>query len=160
MPALRNLRHERFARAFIKTNVAARAYAQAGYIATTRSSLDTCASRLLRHAQVKRRIAELRKQMAARNRISLDSLLDDLAADRALARELGQPAAAISATMNQARLVGLLVDRKESRKLGDFAELPSEAEVLAMLRAELGEESAAVLAAALERLNDQPGERA
>ena len=114
MPALRNLRHERFARAFIKTNVAARAYAKAGYIATTRSSLDTCASRLLRHAQVKRRIGELRKQMAARNRISLDSLLDDLAADRALARTLGQPSAAIAATQLTARLCGLLVDRKES----------------------------------------------
>jgi hypothetical protein len=149
MPALRNLRHERFARAFIKTNVAARAYAQAGYIATTRSSLDTCASRLLRHAQVKRRIAELRKQMAARNRISLDSLLDDLAADRALARTLGQPSAAIAATQLTARLCGLLVDRKESGQPGEFAGLQSEAEVLALVRRELGDDSATALAAAL-----------
>jgi hypothetical protein len=52
--------------------------------------------------------------MAARNRISLDSLLDDLAADRALARTLGQPSAAIAATQLTARLCGLLVDRKES----------------------------------------------
>jgi hypothetical protein len=149
MPALRNLRHERFARAFIKTNVAARAYAQAGYIATTRSSLDTCASRLLRHAQVKRRIGELRKQMAARNRISLDSLLDDLAADRALARTLGQPSAAIAATQLTARLCGLLVDRKESGQPGEFAGLQSEAEVLALVRRELGDDSATALAAAL-----------
>jgi terminase small subunit-like protein len=149
MPALRNLRHERFARAFIKTNVAARAYAKAGYIATTRSSLDTCASRLLRHAQVKRRIAELRKQMAARNRISLDSLLDDLAADRALARTLGQPSAAIAATQLTARLCGLLVDRKESGQPGEFAGLQSEAEVLALVRRELGDDSATALAAAL-----------
>jgi hypothetical protein len=149
MPALRNLRHERFARAFIKTNVAARAYAQAGYIATTRSSLDTCASRLLRHAQVKRRIAELRKQMAARNRISLDSLLDDLAADRALARTLGQPSAAIAATQLTARLCGLLVDRKESGQPGEFAGLQSEAEVLALVRRELGDDSATALTAAL-----------
>jgi len=149
MPALRNLRHERFARAFIKTNVAARAYAKAGYIATTRSSLDTCASRLLRHAQVKRRIGELRKQMAARNRISLDSLLDDLAADRALARTLGQPSAAIAATQLTARLCGLLVDRKESGQPGEFAGLQSEAEVLALVRRELGDDSATALAAAL-----------
>ena len=149
MPALRNLRHERFARAFIKTNVAARAYAKAGYIATTRSSLDTCASRLLRHAQVKRRIAELRKQMAARNRISLDSLLDDLAVDRALARTLGQPSAAIAATQLTARLCGLLVDRKESGQPGEFAGLQSEAEVLALVRRELGDDSATALAAAL-----------
>jgi phage terminase small subunit len=160
MSALANIRHERFARAVIRTGVAARAYLKAGYTPTTRNALDVSACQLLRRPKVQARIKELRKQMAARNRITVDTLLDDLAADRALARELGQPAAAISATMNQARLVGLLVDRKESRKLGDFAELPSEAEVLAMLRAELGEESAAVLAAALERLNDQPGERA
>ena len=95
------------------------------------------------------RVRELRKQMAARNRISLDSLLDDLAADRALARTLGQPSAAIAATQLTARLCGLLVDRKESGQPGEFAGLQSEAEVLALVRRELGDDSATALAAAL-----------
>src|SRR5882762_10660531 len=53
MPALNNLRHERFARAFIKTNVAARAYLEAGYEPSNRNTLDAAASRLLGHVKVK-----------------------------------------------------------------------------------------------------------
>jgi hypothetical protein len=106
---------------------------------------------MLRHAQVKRRINELRGQMADRNRITVDTLLADLAADRALARDLGQPSAAIAATQLSAKLVGLLVDRKESGQPGEFAGLQSAAEVLAQLSTELGPEAAALLSAALER---------
>src|SRR6266850_4500029 len=80
-----------------------------------------------------------------------DTLLDDLAADRALARDLGQPSAAIAATQLSAKLVGLLVERKESGQPGDFAGLQSASEVLALVKAELGDETAALLAAALER---------
>jgi hypothetical protein len=149
MSALANIRHERFARAVIRTGVAARAYLKAGYTPTTRNALDVSACQLLRRPKVQARIRELRKQMAARNRISLDSLLDDLAADRALARTLGQPSAAIAATQLTARLCGLLVDRKESGQPGEFAGLQSEAEVLALVRRELGDDSATALAAAL-----------
>lgn len=93
--------------------------------------------------------------MATRNRITVDSLLDDLQADRALARELGQTAAAIQATQLSAKLVGLLVDRKESGAPGDFASLQSRDEVLAVLRTELGENAARLLSAALsETLTD------
>src|SRR3982074_2623163 len=108
MSALTNVRHERFVVALLRTGVAATAYLKAGYAPTTRNALDVSACQLLRRPKVQARVRELRKQMAARNRISLDSLLDDLAADRALARTLGQPAAAISATMHQARVGGLL----------------------------------------------------
>jgi len=151
MAPLPNIRHERFARAFIKTNVAARAYLKAGYHASNRNTLDACASRLLGYAKVKSRVLELRQQMAARNRITVDTLLDDLASDRELARTLGQPSAAIAATQLSAKLVGLLVERKESGQPGDFAGLQSASEVLALVKAELGDETAALLAAALER---------
>ena len=149
MSALANIRHERFARAVIRTGVAARAYLKAGYTPTMRNALDVSACQLLRRPKVQARIRELRKQMAARNRISVDTLLDDLAADRALARTLGQPSAAIAATQLTARLCGLLVDRKESGQPGEFAGLQSEAEVLALVRRELGDDSATALAAAL-----------
>ena len=91
--------------------------------------------------------------MAGRHRITVDTLLQDLADDRALARTLGQPSAAIAATQLTAKLVGLLVDRKEQGQPGDFAGLQSEAEVLAMVEAELGVESAAILAAELAKLD-------
>jgi hypothetical protein len=76
-------------------------------------------------------------------------LIEDLAEDRTLARSLGQPSAAIAATQLTAKLVGLLVDRKESGQPGEFAGLQSEAEVLALVRRELGDDSATALAAAL-----------
>ncbi len=46
-----------------------------------------------------------------------------------------------------AKLVGLLVDRKEQGQPGDFAGLQSAAEVLERITAELGPETAAALAA-------------
>jgi hypothetical protein len=149
MPALANIRHERFARAYIRTGNAAASYLKAGYAPTTRESLDPAASKLTRQNKVASRIRELRKQMAARNRISVDSLIEDLAADRSLARDLGQPSAAIAATQLTARLCGLLVDRKESGQPGEFSGLQSADEVLALIHRELGEDIATALAAAL-----------
>jgi hypothetical protein len=86
----------------------------------------------------------------------VDSLIEDLAADRSLARDLGQPSAAIAATQLTARLCGLLVDRKESGQPGEFSGLQSADEVLALIRRELGEDIATALAAALEQQDDAP----
>lgn len=85
------------------------------------------------------------------------NVLDDLDADRQLARDLGQPSAAIQATQLRAKLVGLLVDRKESDAPGDFAAMQTADEVMALVRQELGEETAAALAAALAK-QDEPAE--
>src|SRR3977135_2876309 len=158
MSALTNVRHERFVVALLRTGVAATAYLKAGYAPTTRNALDVSACQLLRRPKVQTRIRELRKQMAARNRISVDTLLDDLAADRALARTLGQPSAAIAATQLVARLCGVLVEHKETGQPGEVAGMQSEAEVLALVVAELGAESAAILAAALAK-HDRDAER-
>jgi phage terminase small subunit len=137
-----------------KHGVKAKAYLKAGYTPKTRSGLDAAACRLARHSKVKGRIRELKHQMAARNRVTVDSLLQDLADDRALARDLGQPGAAIQATQLSAKLVGLLVDRKESGAPGDFAGLQSADEVLALVTTELGAETAALLAKALGKQED------
>lgn len=89
--------------------------------------------------------------MAARNRITVDSLLQDLAEDRALARELGQASAAISATQLAAKLVGLLVDRKEAGAPGDFASLQTADAVLDAVRKDLGDAAADVVARLLSQ---------
>jgi hypothetical protein len=140
----------------MRTGVASQAYAKAGYETKPGRPTISAASRLLTHVDVQRRIRELRKQMATRNRITVDTLIDDLREDRQLARELGQPSAAIAATQLSAKLVGLLVDRKESGQPGDFADLQSEADVLALVRSELGDESAQALATALARADTAP----
>ena len=143
----------------MKCGVAAQAYRKAGYNNTSRNGLDVNASRLLRHTKVNSRIKELRRQMAKRNAISVDTLLDDLAADRALARQLEQPSAAIAATQLAARLCGLLVDRKESGAPGEFSGLQSLDDVIALARTQLGDEMASLLQASLERRPDAlPGD--
>lgn len=88
-----------------------------------------------------------------KTQITVASLLDELATDRELARKVDQPSAAITATMSQARLLGLLVDRKEIGEPGAFTQ--SEAEVLARVAAELGDDAASALARALEQASSR-----
>jgi hypothetical protein len=149
MPALANPRHERFARLYMRKGVATEAYLKAGYETTTDLATRVNACRLLAHANVKRRITELKKQMAARNRITVDSLVSELEEDRALARALGQPSAAVAAVQLKARLSGLLIDRKEQGAPGDFTALQTPDEVLAAVRRELGDAAADMLSASL-----------
>ena len=158
MPALANPRHERFARYYLKYGVAAVAYRKAGYNPTTRNSLDASASQLLRVPKVQSRIREIKRQMSTRTRITIESLLHDLAEDRALARETKQVSAAIAATQLSAKLVGLLIDRKESGQPGDFSDLTSADEILARVRADLGDEMADAITQALAKQADVPAE--
>ena len=151
MPALANPRHERFARYWLKTQNATEAYRRAGYDCQSYDAQRACASRLLTNANVKRRIAEIRRQMTQRTRITLETLLRDLAEDRALARETKQVSAAIAATQLSAKLVGLLIDRKESGQPGDFSDLTSADEIMAKVRADLGDEFADALAGVLSK---------
>jgi len=89
--------------------------------------------------------------MTYKTKISLESLLNDLAEDRQLARSLGQASAAIQATQTAAKLVGLMVERKESGAPGDFASLGTVDEIVAKVRSELGEQAALLLQGALEK---------
>jgi phage terminase small subunit len=149
MPALANPRHERFVRFYLKTHNASEAYRRAGYATTTNLANRVNASRLLSHANVKRRFAELRRSMAQKTEISLASLLQDLAEDRALARRLGQASAAVQATQLAAKLTGHLVDRKETGAPGEFAGLKTAEDVLEELKKLLGAAAAAAIEASL-----------
>ena len=153
MPALRNPRHERFAQLFHESGNARRSYVAAGYHASVTvppnrraSSADAHASRLVRHGKVQSRLAELAAMTLKRHEITVDSLLADLESDRELAHIEGQGAAAVQATMAKARLLGLIVSRKEAGAPGEFAALATTQEVLAAIRNELGEQAADALA--------------
>ena len=121
----------------------------AGFKPTTRNALDVSACQLLRRPKVKARIWELQTQIARRSAVTLDTLLDDLEAARERAHELGQPSAAIAATMGKARLLGLLVDRREHGAPGEFAPTLTAAEVLERVREVLGDAAADALDVAL-----------
>jgi hypothetical protein len=154
MPILPNVRHERFAKAFVRGIRASDAYRQAGYTHKP-NSVWACSSRLLGQAMVKRRIDELRAMQGVKHRITVDSLLSDLAQDRDLARRLEQPGAALQATQLMAKLTGFLVDRKETGLPGDFAALQTRDDVIARVRQEMGDE-AVVLLEQLLIISDAP----
>ena len=56
---------------------------------------------------------ELQAAHAARHEITIDTITAMLKADRELAREKEQPAAAVSAAMRLAKLHGLIVDKSK-----------------------------------------------
>lgn len=69
------------------------------------------ACRLDARPEVRARIAELQERGAKRAEMTIADLVEQLAEDRAFAREQEAPAAAVSATMGQAKVLGLLRER-------------------------------------------------
>ena len=157
MGALLNPRHERFARAYREHEGNARkAYIEAGYrtrlprIPTESSPTDAAASRLLRRVTVKKRIGELAMADMGRHKITVDTLLSDLEEDRQLAIETKSAAAAATCTMSKAKLLGLLVDKKEVSNM-DGRNLSTPEQILARVTEELGPDAARILASMIGR---------
>lgn len=123
---LANVRHEAFARAYVRLGTGRNAYAAAGYKARMPDDLhdpgpiDAAASRLLKQVRVNQRIERLREAMAKRAEVTEESILDELEQARSLALQTEAPAAAVSATVAKAKLVGLMIERKEIGDAGEF----------------------------------------
>ena len=123
---LRNPRHEAFARSYVRLGVARRAYVEAGYQSrmpvelTQCGPVDACASRLLKHPKVERRIEGIRQAMVKRADITEDNILEKLERVYHRAMDADQLAAANQAATAQAKLVGMLIDRKEIGDAGEF----------------------------------------
>jgi phage terminase small subunit len=77
MPALRNSRHEAFARAIVKGSTGRAAYCAAGYRAKGVVA-DAAASRLLGNVKVSARIAELKGAAAQASTIEATRVLEEL----------------------------------------------------------------------------------
>lgn len=156
MPALSNPRHERFAQLLHRYGTQRRAYIEAGYKARRprhsrdSSPVDHAASRLAKHVKVKERLSELAAMTTKRHEITVDTLLEDLEADRQLAHKAEQSGGAVTATMSKARLLGLVVDRKESGAPGEFANMQSVQDVVDLVRRELGDQAADALGGLLQ----------
>src|SRR5215467_8515837 len=151
MAPLRNPRHENFVRlvwlADAKNYRRGLAYQAAGYRArldldrpAKASPADVNANRLLKNAKVKARLQEIAAMAAKRHEISEDSLLEELEQARLAALENQQASAAVAATMGKAKLTGMLVERKETGKPGDFDHMSIE-ELRAFLRENKNEHS-------------------
>lgn len=148
MPALKNNRQERFCQ-FIKQGIPPyRAYPKAGY-----EPNDGAPYRLAGNVRVKARLDEITKAMAMKTAVTVESITTDLDRIAAGAEAAAQWSAAKGAVETKAKLHGLLVERKETGAPGEFAELRSADDVLALVKAELGDGIAAALARVLEAGN-------
>jgi len=115
MAALRNPRWEHFAQELAKGKPASEAYVLAGYKAN-----DGNCIRLKGTERVVARVQQLLSRSAARTGVTVESLLDELEEARKQAVEINQPSAAVSAIVAKGKLAGLVVDRKEVGKPGEF----------------------------------------
>jgi hypothetical protein len=115
MPVLLNSRHERFAQALYKGLPAHGAYREAGYSANRGNAV-----RLKTNESVQKRLAELQGMAAADADVTVDTLVRELESARVVAMAKGNLSAAVGAIIGKAKLLGLLVERKEKGAPGDF----------------------------------------
>lgn len=103
---LKNARHERFAQELAKGKSQVDAYKTAGF-----KPHDSAAARLFGNVRVADRVSELKSRAAEKAVITAADIARQLDEDRSFARDLKQAAAAVSASMGKAKVLGLIVDR-------------------------------------------------
>ena len=116
---------EAFCLQFIKTGNASQAYRTVSVRsrAWKAETVWRAAARIMSLSKVGTRIKELRAGMAERAMVTAESLAAELDELIAKAVALGHSGVAVSAVMGKAKLFGLLVGRKETRK-GLLDDLP------------------------------------
>jgi phage terminase small subunit len=124
MPILPNPRHESFAQALAKGKSAAEAYVAAGY-----KDNRSAASRLSTNVNVAARVAELQGKAAERAILTVEDIARQLDEDRTFARENGAAAAAVSATMGKAKVLGLIVEKHDVSGSISLTVSPEDAEL-------------------------------
>lgn len=114
-----NAQQEAFAQAVANGGVTLAAAYGAAYGAPNSPSLRACASTLARKPIVAARIAELRNMLAAKvsERVSygIEEAMKEASAALDLANARGNPGAAVAAVQLRAKLMGLLVEKREVR---------------------------------------------
>jgi phage terminase small subunit len=105
---LKNARHERFAQERAKGKAVDAAYAGAGFKPHRGN-----AHRLSTKESVVARVAELQARTAEKVTTTAADIARQLDEDRAFAKEVGQAGAAVSASLGKAKVLGLVVDKRE-----------------------------------------------
>jgi hypothetical protein len=159
MPALKNIRHELFLREYLKTGIAAEAYRRV-YPNHTGNSARVSASKVLSKANIKRRLAELRGRVMKRSDVTIERILEEYEDARKLAIEQEKPSEMLAASEKKAKLVGLLVDRREVGNAGEFDAMNEPSAILEKVAEEAGPEAAMALAKAFGLMDDQAIEKA
>ena len=132
MPPLPNLKHERFAQALFRGKPQLEAYTEAGY-----KPSEQHACRLASDGKVKARLTELQGRLAEKTITTVESLVKELEETRTDAQGDKQHSAAVSAVLGKAKLLGLIIDRREQGDPGAFDNM-TEDQLRDRLREKLG----------------------
>lgn len=109
-------KQEQFARLYVETGNASKAYRQAYNTDNMKPETVTNeAYKLLQDPDISAMVDDLKAEARQRHAVTVDDLLHELEQARAaaLAAPTPQSSAAVSATMGKAKMLGLLVDKAE-----------------------------------------------
>ena len=151
---LKNPRQERFVRLYLQEmasgGTASSAYKQVYRNAKGFNCANAASWTLLQKPHIKSRIQEMRMDIKRKADITFEKILTDYQEALDLAREKAEPMGIISAAREQAKLVGLLIDRKEIGAAGDFENMESISDILEAVANQAGPEAALALSQAFQ----------
>jgi hypothetical protein len=151
LPVLKNVKHEQFAQLMFEGAKfgwsQGTCYMKAGFRSAGHGA-ETNASRLLKKADIRRRLAELGGGGAKKARVTAASLIEklDVVFDGSVAEK--QFSAAGRAVEVQGKLAGVMVDKLEVGGPGEFT--PTVAETLELVKREFGPVTASAVAWTLD----------
>lgn len=151
---LKNPRQERFVKLYLMEMAnggsATAAYRKVYTNATGFNCASASAHQLLKLPHIKSRIMEMRMDIKRKADITYEKILTNYEEALKLAKEKGDPANIIAAAREQAKLVGLIIDRKEVGGAGDFENMENISEILEAVAQQVGPEAALALSQAFK----------
>jgi hypothetical protein len=133
---LKNTRREKFCLAVAEGKSFTEAHQIAGYKPCRQN-----AARLMTFDDIKQRVAELQQSAAKTSEVTIVGLLQELEHARQRADSLGQLSAAVKAITSKAAISGLLIERHEVGRPGDFDDCDSPAQIVSKLREMVGDDA-------------------
>lgn len=108
-------KQEKFCQEYIATGNASEAYRRSYNVKPTTkdSSVNQQASALLADLRISSRVEQIKASIVQRHQLTIDDILDELEEAREMGKVTQQSSSMVSASMGKAKLLGLIVDRKE-----------------------------------------------
>ena len=103
-----------FVRWYFELGNASEAYKQAYNSTGKPNTLHRKANELLKHPIIKKEVQTMQAQARERNQVTIDNVVDELEEARQIAKQSGNAAAMVSATLGKAKVLGLVVDKQET----------------------------------------------
>jgi hypothetical protein len=121
MPALANIKHEKFVLALFEGLSTKAAYEKAGYVGTNAAT----ARKLAKQYEIVERLRELQEGARERSGITVEQLTKELWNLKDIAAGCRQPGAGVGAVMGIAKLHGLIVDKVEQETIRKPSRTPT-----------------------------------